>query len=123
MRLIRAILAEQDSLLHAPAPSGLPGGYPVVVGRRRVDNAPIAGLELVEAVDINERSHRFDGIEAVRDDGTVVFVAESVDVMCTELGYDCPQLAPADAADRGLELINRFREYAGRHGVDLNRAV
>ena len=86
LRLIRAILAEQESLLHAPAPSGLPGGYPVVVGRRRVDNAPIAGLELIEAVDINERSHRFDGIEAVRDDGTVVFFAESVDVLWTELG-------------------------------------
>lgn len=123
LRLIRAILAEEDSVLHAPAPSGLPGGYPVIVGRRRVDNAPIAGLELGEAIDINERSHRFDGIEAIRDDGTAAFVAESVDVMRTELGYDCPQLAPADAEDRGLELAARFREYAGRHGVDLNRSL
>ena len=56
-----------------------------------------------------------------KPDGTTVFTAESAEIMRNELGYDCPQLSPADAADRGLELAARFHEYAGRHGVDLNR--
>ncbi|MBN1484337.1 MAG: hypothetical protein JXA37_06405 [Chloroflexia bacterium] len=119
VRLLRALLAKEETLLHAPGPHGLPGGYPVIAGRGQLRLAPIEGLSPEEAVSINERSHRFDGIERIEPDGTVVFVPESADVLRRELGYDCPRLHPDEAAGRAEELSARFRAYAARHGVDL----
>jgi len=119
VRLIRALLSDNESLLHAPAPNGLPGGYPVVVGRGCVQTASIEGLTLAEAIVINERSHRFDGIERIEADGAVVFCSSAADVLRVELGYECDRLAPGESEGRARELITRFREYAERHGVRL----
>jgi hypothetical protein len=119
VRLIRALLSEGGALLHAPGPNGLPGGYPVIVGRSGVQAAPIEGFTLAEAIAINERSHRFDGIERIDADGIVVFCPEAADVLRVELGYDCEQLAPYESEERAKELIARFREYARRYGVSL----
>jgi hypothetical protein len=119
-RLIRAFLSDSKALLHAPAPNGLPGGYPVVVGSGGVRPAPIEGLTLAEAIAINDRSHRFDGIERIETDGTAVFCPEAADVLRRELGYDCDRLAPNESEERAKELIARFREYAERYGVNLS---
>lgn len=122
IRLIRALLAGRDTLLHAPAPNGLPGGYPVLAGRRQVRPAIIPGLSLAEAVAINERSHRFDGIERIEADGTVVFCPDSAAIVRDMLGYDCDRLSPAEVEFRASELIARFREFARFHGVNLDLA-
>lgn len=120
VRLVRALLSDRETLLHAPAPHGLPGGYPVVVYRGSVECAPIEGLTATEAIGINERSHRFDGIERIEPDGTVAFCQEDVELMRRTLGYDCDRLPPAEAEPRAQELIERFREYAARLGVQLS---
>ena len=117
VRLVRALLSDSEALLHAPAPHGLPGGYPVIVGHGDVQPAPIDGLTLEQAIDINERSHRFDGIERIEPDGTAVFCPEAVDVLRAELGYDCDRLPPGESEARANELIARFRAYAERYGV------
>jgi len=119
VRLVRAFFSPSGALLHAPGPNGLPGGCPVIVGSDGVQPAPIEGLTLAEAIDINERSHPFDGIERIEADGTVVFCPEAADVLRTELGYDCGRFAPAESEERAKELMARFREYAERHGVRL----
>ncbi len=121
VRLVRAMLADSDTLLHVPAPQGLPGGYPVLAGGGRVELAPIGGLAPQEAIDINVRSLPYDGIESIEADGTAVFNAESVEILRTELGYDCARLPPAEALDRGHELRARFRDYCGHHGIDLTK--
>ncbi|MDP2528762.1 MAG: hypothetical protein Q8W51_03425 [Candidatus Palauibacterales bacterium] len=120
VRLMRAVLSEGETRLHAPSPDGLPGGYPVLAGRGAVRPAPIEGLKLEEAVRLNERSHRFDGIERIEEDGTVVFAERVRSAMTGTLGFDCPRLAPDEAAGRGAELRERFAAYAARHGADLS---
>jgi len=121
VRLLRALATEGETYMHAPAPNGLPGGYPVLAGREGVRPAPIPGFSLDEAVAINTRSHRFDGIERIESDGTAVFVGERAAVLKDELGYDCERLPIADAEARAEELIARFKEYASRHGADSQR--
>lgn len=120
VRLIRAFFSPNGGLLHVPGPNGLPGGYPVIVGDGGVHLAPTQGLTLAGAIDINERSHRYDGIERIEADGTVVFCPAAVDVLRAELGYECYRLPPAESEERARELIARFREYAQRHGVRLD---
>jgi NAD(P)-dependent dehydrogenase (short-subunit alcohol dehydrogenase family) len=119
VRLIRAFFADEAVSMHTPAPDGLPGGYPVLVSRAGILAAPIPDLTLDEAIAINERSHVFDGIERIEEDGTVIFAARSVEIMRDVLGYECDHLPPEEAEDRAHELIARFRALAERHGVDL----
>ena len=121
VRLVEAFLSDEEALLHAPAPGGLPGGYPVVAGKKQVRPRVLPDLSLGEAIQINERSHPFDGIHAIQDDGTTVFEPVTVQVMREELGYDCEHLAPHEATDRAQELLSRFREYAQGMGIDLER--
>jgi hypothetical protein len=122
LRLLRALATEAELYLHAPAPKGLPGGYPILAGRAGVRPAPIPGFSLDEAIAINTRSHRFDGIERIESDGTAIFVSERAEVLKDELGYDCERLPVGEAQGRADELIARFKEYASRHGVDWRRA-
>jgi len=117
--LVEAVLAQTPSRAHVPGPGGLPGGYPVDVGRGIIELSPIAGLARDEAVSINERSHLFDGIEQIGEDGAVVFTGDAAAAMRDAMGYDCRTLAPADISARAVELAARFREYATRHGVDI----
>ena len=121
VRLVEAFLSKEDALLHAPSPGGLPGGYPVVVGNSRIRPRTLPDLSLGEAIQINERSHPFDGIHAIEEDGTTVFEPVTVQVLREELGYECERLLPREAAERSRELIDRFREYAQTWGVDLER--
>lgn len=119
LRIIRGLLSEGELLLHAPGPLGLPGGYPIIVSSKGIKLASIQGLSLEEAISINERSHRFDGIESVEEDGAVVFSSEASEILRVTLGYDCKRLVPGESEERAEELIARFREYAQRHGVNL----
>ncbi len=119
MRLIHALGSEQEVFIHVPSPGGLPGGYPVLASWKGVRPAPIPGLPLREAIAINERSHRFDGIEKIDADGTVVFCQEDASILKSALGYDCLRLPPDEAEVRAGELLARFRELGRRHGIDF----
>ena len=123
LRLIRALFDDTQTHLHAPSPGGLPGGYPILAAAGQVELAPIQELELRDAIKLNEQSHAFDGVQEIEADGTTVFNLESVEIMRRELGYDCPRLAPDEAPERGRELAARFKEYAARHGVELDRVA
>jgi hypothetical protein len=117
IRLIRALTGKDRQLLHVPGPNGLPGGYPVCVGEGRIEIADIRGITLKEAVRINEQSHRYDGIERIENDGTIVFSSKSLEIFQEELGYGASHMPPFAAREYAVELITRFREYAGKFGV------
>ena len=121
VRMIRACFSSSNELVHAPGPNGMPGGYPLIVSKTDMKPAPIEGLTLEKAVDINERSHYYDGIERIEPDGTAVFCDSSMEILRQELGYDCKRLPPNEAEHRAKELIIRFREYAEKHGVQLSQ--
>jgi hypothetical protein len=122
VRFVRALGGADDVPLHAAGPHGLPGGYPVVAGRMRVRVDLPEGPAEAGAIALNERSHQFEGIDRIEPDGTVVFRDEDAEALRAALGYSCGRLAPAEAAPRGQELVDRFRAFARRHGVDLTRA-
>ncbi len=121
VRLIRALCGDDEVPLHAPGPHGLPGGYPILAGRMQVRVAPIDGLGEPAAIALNERSHRYEGIETIEPDGTVVFCPEDAETLHGALGYSCSRLPPGEVAARGQEIVDRFRAFASRHGVDLAR--
>ncbi|HEY6291724.1 MAG TPA: hypothetical protein VI455_09225 [Terriglobia bacterium] len=122
VRLIRALATGEQPLLHAPAPEGLPGGYPIVIRGGEIRLARIPGLSREDAIALNEASHPFDGIERVEQDGSVVFCPEDAAALRRVLGYNVQRLKPAEAEDRAQELMAKFGEFARKAGIDLDRA-
>ena len=70
---VRALLRDEPTATHAPAPAGRPGGYPVRLSRSMVELDLPDGLDEAAAVAVNEQAARLDGIERIEADGTIVF--------------------------------------------------
>ncbi|TCU21259.1 hypothetical protein EV130_111116 [Rhizobium azibense] len=121
--MLHAVARRKGDVVHGPGPLGLVGGYPVRVSKNGFLVELPNGLTLDDAIDINRRCQRFDGIEAVDVDGTVHIVEESAGIMRETLGYNCNAFRPDECEDRAHELATRFAEYARRSGqADLTSA-
>lgn len=118
--VIKSLALEKGRILHTPAPEGLPGGYPVVISREGVRIAKVDGITLAEMIEINERSHKFDGIDRIEDDGTTVFSESASQIFKNEMGYNCDRLKPEESEEMANELIMRFKEYAAKLGTTFS---
>jgi len=108
---ILAILDDSEILTHAPGPAGLPGGYPIRLGRETVEVILPENITLDEAIKINEQAQIFDGVERIENDGTVVFTEKSAEIMREMLGYDCKILKLDECEKRAEELIKLYRAF------------
>jgi hypothetical protein len=106
---VRALLADEPTATHAPAPNGLPGGYPVRLSRRGVELDLPAHLTREEAIALNERAARFDGIEHIDRDGTIVFTGEVADGSERLLGLRLERVGPDEIDGVADELAARAR--------------
>ena len=103
-----ALVGTEPLATHVSAPMGLPGGYPAVVGSGTVELRLPPDLTEAEAVAINDSAARFDGVERIEPDGTVVYTADSRAAM-ENLGYRCEAVEFDDLARRRDELQNLYR--------------
>ena len=98
-------------------PSGLPGGYPTRLSAAGAEVVvPELGLE--EAIRINEAGARIDGIERVKDDGTVVYVEDNVKRMRETLGYECAELKVSESEERARELNAKLKKLYEKYNVE-----
>ena len=100
---ILAILNDTNQYTLAPSPEGLIGGYPVRINARGAKAILPKELTLKQATKINEDAERFDGIEKIKADGTIVYTDKTYSAM-KELGYDCKELPFDDIESRSKEL-------------------
>jgi hypothetical protein len=100
---VLAILGDTNELTYAPSPKGLIGGYPVRIGAKGAEVELPQELTLDQAIKINEDMEKFDGIEKIEDDGTVVYTDKTYSIM-KELGYDCKKLPFDEIESRSEEL-------------------
>ena len=108
-----ALTRAEPLATHVTAPVGLPGGYPAIVGSGRVELRLPPDLDKAEAVAINDRAARFDGIDRIEDDGTVVYTAEARDAMAN-LGYRCEAVGFDDLRERCEELQCLYRRLTAQ---------
>ena len=99
-----------------PAPNGLPGAYPT---RLSAEGAEVAlpGITLEEAIRINEEGAKMDGIEKIKDDGTVVFLDQNVEYMRQVVGYDCKELKIDESEERAKELNRGLKRLYEKYKV------
>ncbi len=100
-----------------PGPNGLPGAYPIRLGEEGAELV-LPGISEKEAVEINEKGARFDGIERVKDDGTVVFLEENVEYMREVVGYECEELKPSESEERARELNQLLKRLYDKYNVE-----
>jgi len=96
---------------------GLPGGYPARLSR---DGAEIVlpGISREEAIRINEEGAKIDGIERIKDDGTVVFCDKNVEYMREVVGYECKELKPSESEERARELNTLLKKLYDKYNVE-----
>lgn len=99
-----ALLRDEPVYTHMTSPDGLPGGYPVCVDRDRIQVQPPAGIDLPTAIAINERAARWDGIESITADGTVLYTSDAAAAM-SELGYPYNAVYPDTLSEQAHQLL------------------
>jgi hypothetical protein len=110
-----AVADDTGEIMHAPGPSGLPGGYPVRVDRNGGKVILPKGLTLEAAIHINEEGQRYDGIDRIDQDGTVHYTENSVAIMKEMVGYDCKVMKLEDTEQQSRELDHKFKEFAEKY--------
>ena len=108
-----ALLGSEPVRTHVSGPMGLPGGYPALVADGRVRFDLPTPLTQEEAVAINNAAARFDAIERVDGDGTVVYTPEAIGAM-ESLGYRYEAVEFDDLADRCRILQDLYRRLVTR---------
>lgn len=102
---MRALLHPSPVRTRLPGVLGLVGGYPV-----RVKNGGIS-LDLAnhwteaQAVAVNESSLRWDGIECIEADGTIIFTDKTTQALHVLTGTIIEQVHPRNAADRARLIM------------------
>ena len=106
---VRALLGEEPTATHAPAPDGLPGGYPVRLSRGGVELDLPPWLSREDAVALNERAAAFDGLDRIEPDGTIVFTSEVAAGTERLLGLRLGRVRPDEVDGVADELAARAR--------------
>jgi len=107
---VMAILGDTNELTFVTSPKGLIGGYPARLGAKGAEVALPKELTLTQAIKINEEVVKFDGVEKIRNDGTIVYTDKTYSIM-KELGYDCKELLFDELESRAEELKALERKW------------
>jgi hypothetical protein len=114
---VLAILSNARILTHAPGPAGLPGGYPVRLGAEEPELVLPKEITKDEAMRINEQDLRYDGIEKIEADGTIVFTQKSAEIMMKLLNYDSRKMKLAECEQRARELRICYHNFLKQYSV------
>jgi hypothetical protein len=101
-----------------PGPNGLSGAYPCRLGEGGAE-VVLPGISLEEAIEINRAGGQYDGIERIKDDGTVVFCEKNVEYMREVVGYECEELRPSESEERAQELSRLLKKLYGKYKVEV----
>ena len=116
---IMAILNDTNLYTHAPGPIGLPGGYPVRLSAKGVEVVLPEEITLEEAIKINLDALKCEGIEEIKDDGTLVSTEEGYEINKEILGVDLREVRFADMEEASKEVISALRKAAEKYGASL----
>ncbi|WP_374651916.1 hypothetical protein [Dongia sp.] len=103
--VLASLLSDEPYALHAPAPNGLVGGYPVNISRKGVAVDLPREWMLEQALGVNAAALAFDGITAIEKDGTVIFTEKTAAALKALLGEEWPRLKPDDAPAMAAKLV------------------
>jgi hypothetical protein len=113
--IVRAVATDTQELLHSPGIEGMPGGYAARIGENGARIVIPEGMTREEAIKVNKDGNRYDGIEEIREDGTVIYTDEEMAIMKEMIGYECKQMTLDESEERSEEIKRKFREFADKY--------
>jgi len=105
----RAILLDAGEIRHGAGAQGIPGATPV---RLRMSGAEIVlpdGIDMKEAVRINEEGMRMTGVERIEEDGTVIFTDRERYWLREGMGLSWDKMRLEDTHPMSEELEMAYR--------------
>ncbi|MGO7988138.1 hypothetical protein [Rhizobium leguminosarum] len=115
--VVRELATGTGKKLHAPGIGGLPGGYPVWVTAGHAEVAMPQEYALEQAIDVNRKGQRWDGIEDIDATGRISFTASTRDILKEVLNFDCASMRLTECEEIAYELKAKYEEFARRVGV------
>ncbi len=117
VRNIMAIINDTNQFAHAPGPNGLPGGYPIRINASGVEVVLPEEITMEEAIKINLDGLKYEGVEEIKDDGTVVLTSEAYNIQRELYGLDLREYRFADMDDIAKELVAVGKRLIAKYSV------
>jgi len=120
VKVIMAILNDTNELTHAPGPNGLIGGYPIRVGAKGVQVVLPDGITMEEAIKINTDSIRYEGVEEMREDGTLIITDEGYEIGKELLGISCREIKVSETDYWAKEILAAYQKLAEKYSAPIH---
>ena len=114
LKSILSIFHNRGQFLHTAGAGHLPGGWPAVLFADRLELVPIPGVSEERALQINLAGQESAGVNAILDDGTLVFTDTCSTMMHDLFGIELSQLTPDQFASKAGEIRRAFDDAVAK---------
>jgi hypothetical protein len=116
---IMAVLNDTNEFTHSPGPNGLIGGYPIRIGAKGVKIELPEGMTMEQAIKYNVDQARYEGVEAIKEDGTLIVTEEAYQITKKLLGLECREIKVADTVEWSKELVQAFKILGKKYNASV----
>ncbi len=116
---IMAVLNDTNEFTHSPGPNGLIGGYPMRIGAKGVRIELPQGMTMEQAIKYNVDQARYEGVEAIKEDGTLLVTEEAYEITKKLLGIDCKEIRVADSPKWAKEILQAFKILGKKYNAPV----
>ena len=116
---IMAVLNDTNEFTHSPGPNGMLGGYPMRIGANGITIELPDGMTMEQAVKYNRDQAKYEGVEELKEDGTLIVTDEAYQIAKEMLGLECREIKVADTADRSKEIIAAFKKLGEKYNAPV----
>jgi len=110
VRNVLALLSNKKVTCHASGVGGLPGGFPVCLSSLGAEVCPPDGLNQEDIVRINTEGMKIEGVEKIKNDGTVIFTKQERRWIKEGLGLNWEKMPLSRVKEMAYELYSAYRE-------------
>jgi len=119
-RVIMGIWNDSGDIYYAPGPKGLPGGWTVKLDAEGAEPVVPAEVTIDEIVRIEKKGLELDGVEEIRDDGTLVLRKKSRELIKKHLDLDYKEVRVEEAEKLADQIVSAMKSLAERSGAKIS---
>jgi hypothetical protein len=117
VRLISAMLHNTNEVLLAPGANGMAGCLPVRLNSGGPSVELPQGLSLEDVDALFNEGMRIDGVESIKDDGSIIFSEPAIRILRDILGIDRKMLRLSELKEMNNELLRSYERIGGGRSI------